>query len=469
MSTSGPAPATAAPFAPEAVRLFRFSGWHLDPASGSIALEYALEGDGSRQTFREEVDLGLSVEGLAPARRRALERAIAVLHLVAGVSYYKTSFAPALAIESGPIGPTLAGLLRGVYGPGLAECRHGNGLAGRALPDFTSFVAPPAHPGLRTLARAPRAGLPDRPLVPVGGGKDSIVALEAVRRGGPSPLLFSVGVPTAVLRSVEVAGLEHAVVERRLDPRLLELNRLGAYNGHVPVTAINSCLAVVAALAHGASAVIMASERSASAANFRWDGVEINHQWSKSWECEGWLRSVVSREVAADLDYFSLLRPWSELAIARSFAAMPRYHRAFVSCNRAYLRDHDRRTPSWCGDCPKCRFVALALAPFLDRDSVVTIMGRDLLADPGQTAGFAALLGLEADKPLECVGEIEESRVALHLTARAPGWRGTAVVTALSERSEVRELPPAVVEGAFAPSDEHAIPVRYQRFASALP
>jgi hypothetical protein len=470
MSTSGPAFAAAAPFAADAVRLFRFSGWSLDAASGRIALDYALEGGARRESFREEVDLGVPVAGLSPERRAALERAIGVLHLVAGVSYYKASFAPAVVIEDAPIGAMLANLLRGVYGPGLAECRHANGLAGRALPDFASFVAPPRHAGSRPFVRglAPRADLPDRPLVPVGGGKDSIVTLEAVRRAGAPPLLFSVGAPAAVLRTVEVAGLEHVTVRRRLDPRLLELNRLGAYNGHVPVTAINSCLAVIAALVHGASAVIMANERSASAPSFRWDGVDVNHQWSKSWECEQRLTSVVSREIAGDLDYFSLLRAWSELAIARSFATMPRYHHAFISCNRAYLLDSDRRTPSWCGDCPKCRFVALALAPFLDRDSLVGIIGRDLLADPAQTAGFAALLGLDADKPLECVGEIEESRVAMHLAARSAGWRDAHVVATLSARPEVRGLGPAVIEAVFAPA-EPRFPGRYHDFPVSLP
>jgi hypothetical protein len=385
------------------------------------------------------------------------------------VSYYKTSFAPQVVVEHAPIGPMLAGLLRGVYGAGLAECRQANGLAGRPLPNFVDFVRARHHRGAGPPPLAGAAELPDRPLVPVGGGKDSIVTLEAARRAGPPPILMSVGAPAAFLRTVEVAGLEAVTVQRRLDPRLLELNRLGAYNGHVPVTAINSCLSVITAVVHGASAVILANERSASAPSFRWDGVEVNHQWSKSWECEQWFRSVALREVASDLQYFSLLRPWSELAIARSFAAMPRYHRAFISCNRAYLLDNDRRSPSWCGDCPKCRFVALALAPFLDRDSIVSIMGRDLLGDPAQTEGFAALLGLDADKPLECVGEIEESRVAMHLAAQTAEWREQPVVAALSRRPEVSQLGRPVIDAVLAPSGEHAIPERYLPFASSLP
>jgi len=234
------------------------------------------------------------------------------------------------------------------------------------------------------------------------------------------------------------------------------------------VTAVVSCLAVIAALIQGAGAVVMADERSASAGSLTWDGIEVNHQYSKSWDFERRFAAIVAGHVAADLAYFSLLRPWSELAIARRFAALPAYHRAFVSCNRAFLLDRDRRTPSWCGDCAKCRFVTLALAPFLDRDRIVSIMGSDLLGDPAQLPGFAALLGIEADKPLECVGEVEESRVAMRLLTASEGWRDAAVVRALGSDPRVAGLSQATVDAVLAPGREHALPAAYREFADAL-
>ena len=456
MPVSEPQPAAAPPFVPASVRRFRFVGWRLEPATGLIDLGYALDGD----ELHERVELGAPVAGLDPARMEALERAVALLHLIAGVSYYKTCFAPEISVETDLPDPELAAFLHRLYTRGLAECRFVNDLRGHEIPPFpsTGTGAPKAGP----------AGLGDRPLVPIGGGKDSIVALEAVRGAGREPLLFSVGKAPAVVRTVEVAGLPHVAVTRVLDPHLLELNRRGALNGHVPVTAVVSCLAVIAALVHGAGAVVMADERSASAASLTWDGIEVNHQYSKSWDFERRFAASVAGHVAADLDYFSLLRPWAELAIARRFAALPAYHRAFVSCNRAFLLDRDRRTPSWCGDCPKCRFVALALAPFLDRDRIVSIMGSDLLGDPTQLPGFAALLGIEADKPLECVGEVEESRVAMRLLAASEGWRDAAVVRALGADPRVAGLSQEAVDAVLAPAREHALPAAYMEFADAL-
>lgn len=446
----------APPFVPASVRRFRFLGWRLEPSTGLIDLGYALDGD----ELHERVELGTPIAGLGPSRTAALGRAVGLLHLIAGVSYYKTCFAPEISVEADPPAPDVAAFLHQLYTRGLAECRFVNDLRGREIPPFPSMAgaAPEAGP----------AGLGDRPLVPIGGGKDSIVTLEAVRGTGREPLLFSVGNAPAVVRTVQVAGLPHVSVTRALDPRLLELNRRGAINGHVPVTAVVSCLAVIAALVHGAGAVVMADERSASVGSLTWDGIEVNHQYSKSWDFERRFAAVVARHVAADLAYFSLLRPWSELAIARRFAALPAYHRAFVSCNRAFLLDRDRRTPSWCGDCPKCRFVALALAPFLDRDRIVSIMGSDLLGDPAQLPGFAALLGIEADKPLECVGEVEESRVAMRLLTASAGWRDAAVVRALGADPRVAGLSQATVDAVLAPSPEHALPAAYREFADAL-
>jgi hypothetical protein len=448
--------APAPVFDPAAVRSFRFLDCSLDHATGRVELSYGLD---ESERFVEVVELGSPLPELGPDRAVALERALRLLHLTAGVSYYKTCFAPRIRIESGPIDAGLAGFLDRLYAEGLAEARWTNDI--RTAP--ARFPVGSAGPG-----DAVEIGLTDGALVPVGGGKDSVVALESVRSVTDRPLLFSVGASPAGSRTAEVAGLPHRTVERRISPRLLELNHSGAYNGHVPVTAIISCLASIVALLEDRRDVVMANERSASVGSLSWRGVEVNHQYSKSWDFETRFAEVVRGYVAADLRYFSLLRPWSELAIARVFATMPSYHHAFTSCNRAFLLDPERRTAGWCGDCPKCRFVFLALAPFLPRRRLAEIFSADLLADPAQVEGFAALLGIEADKPMECVGEIEESRVAMLLVVRGGAWSGAAVVDAFAADPRISGIGERQVESVLAPQPVHAIPPPYERFADAL-
>jgi len=265
-------------------------------------------------------------------------------------------------------------------------------------------------------------------VVPIGGGKDSMVLIEAVRHLGPR--LFAVNPHPLVIDLAAQAGLDLIVVRRRLDPGLAALHEAGAMNGHVPITAIVSLIAVVGGFVHGYDTIAMAVERSASEETISVGGVPVNHQYSKSRDFELLLSELVTSTVSADLTYGSGLRPYSELAISRAFAGLTKYHGSFCSCNTAFRQDAgpgDR----WCGNCPKCRFVALMLAPFVGRDALTDIIGRDLFADSTQVPGFAALMSDE-DKPFECVGERRESAVALRMLSGMDRWRDAAVVAALS-------------------------------------
>jgi hypothetical protein len=153
------------------------------------------------------------------------------------------------------------------------------------------------------------------------------------------------------------------------------------------------------------------------------------------------------------IDYFSALRPWGELPIAAAFAGVPRpVQQAFMSCNRAFIRDPAKRSNGWCGECPKCRSVFLSLAPFMDPAQLAEIFGRDLLADAAQSPGFLDLVDPDA-KPFECVGEIDEARIAVALLAGDDRWRAHAVVRTLAAAS-----PPATTMDAFDRSADHAVP-----------
>jgi hypothetical protein len=264
-------------------------------------------------------------------------------------------------------------------------------------------------------------------VVPIGGGKDSMVLIESVKH--LQPRLFAVNPHPLVVELAARTGLELLVARRRLSPQLAELNGAGALNGHVPITAIVSLIAVVGSFVYGYDTIAMAVERSASEETVVVGGVPVNHQYSKSLEFEDSLRALIAGSIDPTLTYGSALRPYSELAIARAFARMDRYHGTFCSCNTVYRQDAgagDR----WCGQCPKCRFVGLMLAPFLPPEAVTAIIGRDLFDDPDQVPGFAALMS-DADKPFECVGERRESAAAFRILSRQPRWQDKPVVVAL--------------------------------------
>jgi hypothetical protein len=437
--------------APAGLAAFRLGDYDLDERSGRVALRYSFQ-DGP--AFEELIDRPVPAAG-APAPA-ALDGALALLHLAAGVSYYKAACPAEVLLAGAPLTPAVAALANGLYGPGLAEMRYVNGLPLDSAPRFAAG-APPA-------AAAPARLDADRMLVPVGGGKDSIVTIEALRAGGIAPTLFSVGDADPIRRTVEASSLERRIAGRRIDPRLLEANERWALNGHVPVTAIVSLIACVVAIRDGAGHVVMSNERSARAGSVVCDGIEVNHQWSKGLEAERLLAAALSEAVAPDLRCFSLLRAGSELAIARAFARSERYDLAFTSCNRVFRLDPARRAARWCGECDKCRFVFLALAPWCAPERLERIFGANLLDDLAQLPGVLALCGYDAIKPLECVGEVAESRAALALLDEQPAWRQAAVVAAVRELGVTAGAP---VQEVLTLSTEHEIPERFRALANA--
>ena len=424
---------------------FRFLGRELD-AGGVARLDYGL---GEEIRFSERI--ALPVRGpLAQAERERVAGLLALVHWVAGVSYFKTALPPRISCESGLPGPAAAALLEALYSEGLGELAYENRLEALPRPRFPHTGAPVAAPA--------RDAPSERILVPVGGGKDSAVAIEIARRSGAELALFSVGDAPPIARTVAVAGLEHLLARRELDPLLFELNEAGALNGHIPITAIVTCLALLTAALNGFDVVAMANERSASAGNLIFDGVEVNHQFSKGLAAERLLRGAVA-ETGVAVRQFSILRPASELAIARAFAGMERYHGAFTSCNAIFRIDPTLRASSWCCDCPKCRFVFLALAPFTSPEHLREIFGADLLEDETQFEGFALLAASGGPKPFECVGEEQESVAAMRLLAEQESWRAHPVVRRLA-REVLAQLPEDFGEpgAVLALGEDHDVP-----------
>lgn len=409
-------------FQRDAIAAFRFVRCDFDPATGTARLVYAFD-DGPELV--ETITVPGAPFVLDEARAAAVEQALRLLHLIAGISYYKAAVPGEIRIESYAIDPATAGLMETVYLNGLGEFAYRNGL------DLHERIRFP-H-GDAAGSPAPALGLSEHALVAIGGGKDSLVSIEALRALGVDQTVTWIGGSQLIRACAERTGLATLNIGRALAPELFDYNRQGAWNGHIPVTAVNSAILVLAALLHGVDQVVFSNERSASYGSLirSEDGqttTEVNHQWSKGWAFESAFGDHLHSHVAADLHYYSLLRPLSELAVARQFARNDHYDAWFSSCNRNFHILGERPVNRWCGVCPKCHFVFLALAPFMSKTRLVGIFGRNLLDDPAQTAGYDALLEYQDHKPFECVGEGIESRAAMAALGERAEWREDALV-----------------------------------------
>jgi len=455
---------------PRLTQVFRFL--HARYADGVAELAYAFD-DGEPMVERIRFP---HAPALPRERQAAFAAALKLLHLIAGVSYYKAGVPPKIEVADGPLDDATADLLDALYLHGLAEFAYRNGLDLRGRIAFPRAASAPSPAGGRGAGgggthspQAPSLGLPRRTLVPIGGGKDSLVAVEAIKSIGGDATAVWVGNSALIASCAERTGLPTLNIQRELAPALFELNQRGAWNGHIPVTAVNSAILAVAAILYGHDSIAFANERSASAATLEYEGQQVNHQWSKGYAFEQLLGDWLHTHVAADLDYCSLLRPFSELAITRAFAKLTPYFDAFSSCNRNFRLLGPKPADRWCGQCPKCHFVFLALAPFLPKPRLLAIFGRNLLDDETQAAGFDALLEYQDHKPFECVGEGAEARAAMVALSQRPEWQEDALVERF--RSEILPLLDATqlaLEPWLEPSAEHRVPARLQPALKAI-
>jgi UDP-N-acetyl-alpha-D-muramoyl-L-alanyl-L-glutamate epimerase len=430
---------------------FVFEEYRYYPERSTLSLRYGYR-NGPR--FEEQLVFEFVPRQLSAPASEVLDRIFRLILLLSGVSYYKAFVPRMLTCRAFELDEPTAEFLQKFYEKGLAEFAFRNGISLRGHLRFEASSQPAPSP----IA----VELPRRTCVPVGGGKDSIVTIECLRQSGEPLLLFSLGDAEPIAACIAAAKLPFIRVYRRLDPRLLKLNEAAALNGHVPITGILSAIALASAVMSGCNAVAMSNEHSANAPNLSLDGVDINHQHSKSFEFERDFAQYVEGFISPSIRYFSLLRPLSEIEIARRFSKYPEYFGVFRSCNTAFRQAREARGRHWCCNCPKCRFVFLALSPFVSKPDLIEIFGRDLLDDETQCEGFAELCGLRANKPFECVGETSESASVISYLAQHPNWRDDRVVRRLNQEfPALRNSGSAEFRSLFEVRHPHRVPQPY--------
>ncbi|QQS15662.1 MAG: UDP-N-acetylmuramoyl-L-alanine--D-glutamate ligase [Candidatus Moraniibacteriota bacterium] len=348
-----------------------------------------------------------------PETMRASESLIdAVLrgvHIALGVSYYKLS-CPVDIEVSHALSEKQAVFWNTVYRKGLGEFFFRNNIDPRGRINF---------PFDRSLSPGSFAvDVEDRALLGIGGGKDSIVAGELLKKMNvsTSAFIFETGEPVPLVeRVVEEMALPTVKVRHVLDRKVFD-GYEGSYNGHVPFSAMVAWTGYLAAALCGYRYVVVGNERSSNVGNVDYFGETVNHQWSKSVEFETMFQEYAREFLSPDIVYFSLLRPFYEIRVAEMFSQYDRYFSLFSSCNRSFRVRKHRPETLWCGECAKCAFVFLLLSAFVKKEALVGIFGKNMLDDEALLSLFGDVLGFGSMKPFDCVGTFEEARAALFLS-----------------------------------------------------
>ena len=369
------------------------------------------------------------------SKDRLMQDMIFSLGMVELISYWKIACPPTVTVEAGRLNQDQIDWWKDLYFNGLGEFFYVNGIkeadpnhfmdiqcAGQLkAPCTDQYKERHEECGVETVGKG------NGVLVPIGGGKDSAVTLELLRLAGKPVCAYIINPRGATIHTTEVAGLDAAHVisaKRTLDSNMLELNCQGYLNGHTPFSALVAFSGIIAARMHGLTMVALSNESSANESTVQ--GSTVNHQYSKSFKFEEDFHYYQTTYLKGSAYYFSMLRPLSEFQIARFFAGQKQYHGIFRSCNAG------SKTDSWCGHCPKCLFVYLILSPFLKPQEVRDIFGRNMLDDWDMKETLDQLIGIEEEKPFECVGSRDEINTAIVLTIKGLEEAGEALPCLLS-------------------------------------
>lgn len=391
-------------------KAFIFEDYEFDRITNTAKFHYSLD---AKLKFTETIKWDVKT---VHYNKVALDKALFALWVMAGVSYYKTYAPKEIVINKGELDAQQKKFFDSIYLNGLAQFFYTNQLEWKNRINF---------PALKQHTNPVEVTNGEGSLVALGGGKDSIVAAELMNKLQQDYSCWVVNHVERFGTLSQTIGQPLLAVTRQLDPELLKLNEADAYNGHIPITAIINFISVVLAILTGKKSLVWANESSADEGNTIWQGLEVNHQYSKSSAFEAEITNYIQTYIAKDLEFYSILRPLSELRIAEIFCNnyIDKYHGLFSSCNLANFKQGNTRQMTWCGQCPKCAFVYAIFSPFLPKAKLMELFGgKDLFADEALRGTFEQMLGIDGHKPLECVGEVAEVRTALQMSKESGNY-----------------------------------------------
>lgn len=409
---------------------FHFKNYTFSPETGTLALSYSLD---DTLFFTEEITFPTEGVVWANVSQEALEKAFRAMHLMAGISYWKTYCPKEMIFENTTLSSYEARFWTEVYTKGLGEFFYRNQIDFRGLINFPSVEGKEDTPSILTL--------PSKSLVAIGGGKDSLVSAELLLEHEEDFTLFSVHEHKAIRETAEIVGKPWMIVKRKLSANIQEINdRADSHNGHIPITAYNSFVMLIMCLLHGFDSIILSIEKSADSGNLLYHDLLVNHQYSKSFDFEKIFDDFVKTTITPHIHYCSLLRPLYELKIGELFAKYNGYqHRKFVGSERSYLDSFascnanfkllsEKSKSRWCGVCPKCAFVFANLGPFFPKKVMEDIFEQNLFASTALLETYRELLGISGHKPFECVGTVEEIALAFYYMYQSGEYKGDLIM-----------------------------------------
>ncbi len=325
------------------------------------------------------------------------------------ISYWKSTCSPNVIIECGYLNQEQINWWKKLYFYGLGELFYTNNIETN-INDFMKIKCTTEE---NNITYDKIDDFSDGYIIPIGGGKDSVVTLEVLKVDRKKDYTLIINPKKTTLECAKIAEFDsNNIIEvyREIDSNLIELNKKGFINGHTPFSAMLAFVSYFIAYLLSKKYIALSNENSANESNVV--GKKINHQYSKSFEFECDFEEYSNKYLKAPVKYFSFLRPLNELQIAKIFSRLDKYHAIFKSCNVG----SKEKEWKWCCNCAKCLFAYIILSPYLYKNKLVSIFGEDMFENKALLSIFIELTGKGETKPFDCVGTFEEVNFAVSKT-----------------------------------------------------
>lgn len=392
--------------------IFEYNSYKITEREDKIEVQYEFNIPGLT-SFCPKWEFPKPNKNISMNSYKIFERVIFNLGMVEVISYLKSTCSPKLIVKAGYLNDEQIAWYKKLYINGLGEFFYVNNIASAMNEKTFLDIYVQTHEQENILEND--LCLTGN-LIPVGGGKDSAVTLEVLSDEKDKNTCFVINIKEASYNCAKIAGYDdHDIYtpKRILDKKIIELNNQGFFNGHTPFSAIVAFSSYASAILLGRKYIVLSNEDSANESNVA--DTNINHQYSKSIEFENDFRNYYNKFICNNgPEYFSLLRPISEWQIVKAFTKSSKYFPVFKSCNVGSKGEFWH----WCEDCPKCLYVYIMLAAFLDIEDMKKIFKTDMLDNEELEKIFNGLVYPDYDKPFECVGTKDEINLSISMIVK---------------------------------------------------
>ncbi|MFA6515391.1 MAG: hypothetical protein WCT42_03985 [Candidatus Paceibacterota bacterium] len=377
--------------------------WVLKDSVLTLSYTYSFSDD---DIIKSLIEINLP-EQVKEEEIRTHEDYIFRIGLINALSYWKAYCSPNLSISCGVLSDFELSWWKNLWYDGLGEFRYRNGLIDVTKDNWVEITSSNKEE-LNNL-RPHNFEKLDGNLIAFTGGKDSTLVLgmfkETKKEDNEIFVINPLPQAEKIKEILGVISYPQTTVLRTVNNRLIEINNLGALNGHTPFSAIVSFVGVFVASLRNKKYFIVANESSANEVTV--SGTNINHQYSKSITFEKSFQEYCNNLWPGGPSYVSILRPITEIGIACMLKKYESVVPYISSCNVV------KRTDLWCGKCPKCFFASLLFSAVWDIPFATKTIGTNMFDNVSNMDMLCELTGIAKTKPFECIGTRDESRAIL--------------------------------------------------------